>query len=543
MALSLKLDLRHKQSLVMTPQLMQAIKLLQMSNLELESAIREEVEKNPLLEHDTGAAGDAGDEPAVAEAAGEGEADRADAGEWPAASDDWSVPEAPAAAEALSEAAGADAFDGPPPADGPLSLAAPGSAEPAGTADLDSGSDPHLVDEGAGLNWQSAASGRGGHDEDGDFDAIANAAARPVTLREHVERQILALGLSETEERVAVYLAGCLDDTGYLPTPVEELAIDIGTAPGKVAAVLARLKGLDPAGVFAADLTECLALQLAERNRLDPVMRTVLDNLPLLARRDYQRLKRLARIDDEDLADVIDEIRALDPKPGLAFDAASARPVVPDVFVRRRPDGSWHVELNAETLPRVLVDRRYYAVASRHDPATKAWLNDCLASANWLVKSLDQRARTILKVASAIVSYQSAFFEHGIDQLRPLTLKTIAETIEMHESTVSRVTANKYISCPRGLFEFKYFFSVSLPATTGGDGVSAETVRHRIRALIEQESPDAILSDDQIVATLKASGVDIARRTVAKYRELMNIPSSVQRRREKTARAVAGTSA
>jgi RNA polymerase sigma-54 factor len=307
-----------------------------------------------------------------------------------------------------------------------------------------------------------------------------------------------------------------------------------------VTRVLDSLQQLDPPGVFARSLSECLAIQLRARDRLDPAMAALLDNLELLARRDFASLKRICGVDEEDLIDMLAEIRKLDPKPGTGFEASPSEAIVPDVVVRAAPDGSWAIELNAETLPRVLVNQTYYATVSKHAPknsADHAFLTDCLQTANWLTRSLDQRAKTIIKVATEIVRQQDAFLMHGVDHLRPLNLKTVADAIKMHESTVSRVTSNKYMLTPRGLFELKYFFTVSIGSAEGGDSHSAESVRHRIRNMIVLESPDAVLSDDDIVDILKKGGVDIARRTVAKYREAMNIASSVQRRREKRALA------
>ncbi len=313
------------------------------------------------------------------------------------------------------------------------------------------------------------------------------------------------------------------------------MALLLGCEPARVEAVLARLQQFDPAGVFARDLPECLALQLRDRDRLDPAMRTLLDNLPLLATRNLAALMRVCQVDAEDVAEMIAEIKSLDPRPGLAFDPPLAQPVVPDILMRAQPEGGWIVELNAETLPRVLVNNRYHAQVSRvaRNKAEKDYLTDRLQAANWLVKSLHQRATTILKVAAEIVRQQDAFFRRGVQALRPLILRDIAEAIGMHESTVSRVTSNKHMATPRGVYELKYFFTSSIPASSGGEAHSAEAVRHLIRSMIDREPAAATLSDERIVELLQRDGVDIARRTVAKYREAMRIPSSVQRRREK----------
>jgi len=299
--------------------------------------------------------------------------------------------------------------------------------------------------------------------------------------------------------------------------------------------VLGVLQGFDPVGVGARDLAECLSLQLQAKDRLDPAMQAMLTRLDLVARRDMPQLTHLCGVDAEDISDMIAEIRQLNPKPGLAFGSEPVTPVVPDVFVREGPDGGWLVELNSDTLPRLLVNNQYYGTVSKgaRDKDSKNYLSDCLNNANWLVKSLDQRARTILKVASEIVRHQDAFLTHGVRHLRPLNLRTVADAIQMHESTVSRVTSNKYIATPRGVFELKYFFTASIQAVNGNAAHSAEAVRDRIREMIEKEEGVEILSDDRIVSLLTADGVNIARRTVAKYRESMRIPSSVERRRLK----------
>jgi len=354
-------------------------------------------------------------------------------------------------------------------------------------------------------------------------------------LREHLLEQI-GTDIADPGDRViAVHVLDLLDETGYLRGTLDGVAQLLGCDLGRVEAVLARLQQCDPPGVFARDLVECLALQLRDRDRLDPAMQLLLDNLPLLAARNLAALMRLCQVDAEDLSDMIAEIKSLDPRPGLAFDPPLAQPIVPDILLRASPKGGWIVELNAETLPRVLVNNRYYArvKAATQNRAEKEYLADRLQAANWLVKSLHQRAGTILKVSAEIVRRQDGFFRRGIQSLRPLTLREVADAISMHESTVSRVTSNKYISSPRGLFELKYFFTSAIAAADGGDAHSAEAVRFRIRGLIDDEAPAATLSDERIVEMLQREGVDIARRTVAKYREAMHIPSSVQRRREK----------
>ena len=350
-----------------------------------------------------------------------------------------------------------------------------------------------------------------------------------------IEAGIAAAIRDPAMQMIALTLLADLDSAGYLSTPLFELAEKLGADQEAVQSVLRQCQELAPSGVFARSLKECLALQLAERNRLDPAMQALLDNLDMLAARRIDELRSNCGVDQDDLEAMISELKELDPKPAQAFAEFQPQIVVADIFVRQASGGGWALELNDETLPRVLVERAYYAkvVGRLGTSEDKKFLTECMQQATWLEKSLDQRARTILKVAAEIVRHQDAFLTHGVSHLRPLNLRMIAESIGMHESTISRATANKYMATPRGIFELKYFFSSSIPSAGGGDGHSAESVKHRIRKLIDSEPPDAILSDDAIVDHLRPDGIVIARRTVAKYRDLMHIPSSVERRREK----------
>jgi RNA polymerase sigma-54 factor len=268
-------------------------------------------------------------------------------------------------------------------------------------------------------------------------------------------------------------------------------------------------------------------------------MQTLLQHLDLLAKHDRAQLMKLCAVDAEDMTDMVAEIRSLNPRPGASFERATAQTVVPDILVFRQHDGSWGVVLQMETLPRLLVNQHYYTTVSTRTQSKKDrdYLTERLSSANWLVKTLHQRATTILKVASEIVRQQEGFFLHGIQFMKPLIRRDIAAAIDMHESTVSRVATNKYMATPRGLFEMRYFFSAAIQGADGMANHSAEAVRSRLKELIDAETVDAVLSDDQLVAILKERGVEIARRTVAKYRESLKIPSSVQRRREKALRS------
>ena len=512
MALSQRLEFRQTQALVMTPQLMQAIKLLQLSSLDLQAYVEGELEKNPLLER-----GSADDGPA-----GEAEPDRsggdADGGEGAhdEAAHDWIGNDLETSRASMEQGLGTE-LENVFPDDG---------GEKSGPAE---------TPPPAYAEW----SGSGAAANDGDYNLEAFVSAE-VTLGEHLAEQ-MALAIGDPVRRmIGRYLIDMVDETGYLTGDFDAVAEKLGCSVADVEAVLSILQTLDPPGVCARNLTECLALQLKERDRFDPAMQKLVENLPLLAKRDLAALRRLCGVDDDDLADMIAEIRSLNPKPGLAFGSTLVQPIVPDVFVRAGPDGAWLVELNSDTLPKVLISQKYHAEVSKgaRNDKDKAYLADCLQTATWLVRALDQRAKTILKVSSEIVRQQDAFFAKGVQHLRPLNLKTVADAISMHESTVSRVTANKYMATSRGIFELKYFFTSSIASADGGEAHSAEAVRHRIRALIDAECPSDVLSDDTIVEKLRSAGVDIARRTVAKYREAMRIPSSVQRRREKQAAMV-----
>jgi RNA polymerase sigma-54 factor len=493
-----RLEIRQGQSLVMTPQLQQAIKLLQLSNIELAEYCEQELERNPLLDRDDRESAPAGEAPEAASENTIGE--RADEG---LAREDFSK------ASDLDEAAHDNMYDAGEPraklAEGPQ------------TSSL--------------TDWTTVKSGNAYEGEDGLESTITAEAS----LKDHLENQLSIAALLPEDRMILLALIDAVDETGYLRTDLMEIAIRLGCELEDVQAVLGVLHGFEPVGVGARDLAECLALQLKARDRLDPAMDALLTRLDLVARRDISQLTALCGVDAEDIADMISEIRTLNPKPGLAFGSEPVTPVVPDVFVREGPDGGWLIELNSDTLPRLLVNNQYYGTVSRtaRDKDSKNYLADCLNNANWLVKSLDQRAKTIMKVASEIVRHQDAFLTHGVRHLRPLNLRIIADAISMHESTVSRVTSNKYIATPRGLFELKYFFTASIQAMNGAESHSAEAVRDRIREMIENEEPREILSDDRIVSLLTADGVNIARRTVAKYREALRIPSSVERRRLK----------
>jgi RNA polymerase sigma-54 factor len=499
MALVPKLELRQGQQLVMTPQLQQAIRLLQLSNMDLNSFIETELERNPLLEREEAT-------PEPAEPPQPETADDQD-GDWAAEPE----PRANAAAD--------DGEEGPE---------GPGGR----SADYDQ------------AGWASLRSRSGGafNGEDPNLEEFV-AAGR--SLPDYLSEQLHVAVTDPAERLIGAHLIYMVDETGYLRGDLDELADRLGAPRSLIDKVLGALQAFEPCGVFARNLSECLALQLKEQNRYDPQIARLLDNLHLLGSHNLAGLKRAVGVDAQELAEMIAEIKGLNPKPGLQFGSVQIQPVLPDVLVRPARDGSWIVELNSDTLPRVLVNRSYYATVSStaRSDKDKSYLLDCLQTANWLVKSLDQRARTILRVAEEIVRQQDGFLTFGIEHLKPLNLKAVADAIKMHESTVSRVTSNKYMSTPRGVFELKYFFTSAIASADGEEAHSSEAVRHRIRQLIEEEKAQSVLSDDKIVEQLKRDGIDIARRTVAKYREALRIPSSVQRRREKQMAARLGSGA
>ncbi|WP_209877838.1 RNA polymerase factor sigma-54 [Azospirillum soli] len=521
MALSQRLDLRQAQTLVMTPQLQQAIKLLQLSNIELSDFVDREIEQNPLLERDSGP-GDSGG----SDGGGDGGSDSAGA-----------------------ERSNLDEPPAPIPDGRTRDTVEMTSSETMGSSSdspLDTDfenvySDDRFSDGTDGSSdvygqWNERG-GRGGfEDDDSNLEATLTGQK---SLRDHLIEQLKVDLPTHGDQLIGLALIDMLDEAGWLVgLEVDALAGQLGCEPERVERVLAAVQRFDPPGIFARSLKECLAIQLREKNRLDPAMAALLDNLELLAARNLPALMKVCGVDAEDIADMVSEIRKLNPKPALSFDHTPAQLVTPDILMRANPGGGWLIDLNPDTLPRVLVNHRYFARISgtARNKADKEYITERFQSANWLVKSLHQRATTILKVAGEIIRQQDAFFIHGVSHLKPLILRDIAEAIGMHESTVSRVTTNKFMATPRGVFELKYFFTSAIQGADGQAAHSAEAVRHRIKTMIDAEKPEDVLSDDKIVEILRGEGIDIARRTVAKYREAMRIPSSVQRRRAKMSR-------
>lgn len=519
----------------MTPQLQQAIKLLQLSNQELEQFVESEIAENPLLEMESPEGGIEQEsenvDPELSNAVhdGKGELDHengpltaAEGTSDASAAENWDAADQLAPDTADLTASDIPATD----QDGPMDLELENVWTNDERADLGEAAPVQFADWGAGRMFE------------GDPLDIEERLSRNPTLREHLTDQVNVLFADPAARMTARLLIDYLDEAGYLRVELDEIAERLGSSAAEVEKVLLRAQECDPSGVFARNLSECLALQLRDRNRLDPAMEALVKNLDRLARRDVAALKRICGVDDEDFADMVSEIQALDPKPGLAFDHDTIHTVTPDIIVRPKKGGGWDIELNSDNLPRVLINRSYLAEVTKlaNTKAERKYVHERLQSGSWLVKALHQRATTILKVAQEIVRTQENFLSKGVQHLKPLTLRAVADAIGMHESTVSRVTSNKFMATPRGVFELKYFFTTAISSKAGGEAHSAESVRQRIKTLIGAELPKAVLSDDKIVDMLSGEGIEIARRTVAKYREAMRIPSSVQRRREKSMR-------
>ncbi|MGB7336543.1 MAG: RNA polymerase factor sigma-54 [Salaquimonas sp.] len=514
MAISVNMQARQSQqqkqgmsqSLTMTPQLVQSIKLLQMSSVDLLRHIEEEVEKNPLLEL-------ADDSPAPSRE------DRLDS------------------QDSLAENA---KFDDNRSASDELDTSQSSLEEKLGTSlENEFDTDRSGGEQASASEYKAASLGTDFSIGSPEGNNLEEYVEEKRGLKEHLNEQLSLSRADPKVRKAACEIIDQLDEDGFFRHQLHKIAVDLQMSSQDAEAALALVQSFDPVGIACRDLSECLAIQLREKNRLDPAMQCLINNLELLAKRDFESLEELCGVGLDDLLDMVDEIKALEPRPARAFDTTPVQNIIPEIYLKEMPDGSFAIELNPDTMPKVLINQAYSAVVSTKNqrPEEKAFMTDCLQSANWLVRSLEQRANTILKVMAEIVRQQDGFFAYGISHLRPLSLKQVADEINMHESTVSRVTSNKYVETNRGIFELKFFFTASIGGTNGEDAHSAEAVRQRIKKLIETESAQKVLSDDALVDLLKAENIDIARRTVAKYRENMGFASSVQRRREKKAQA------
>ena len=514
MALIPRLEIKQSQSLVMTPQLQKAIKLLQFSNLELREFVEKEIADNPLLELNDE---DSFSENSMAEEHGATATTEDDNGED---------------GETSEHADGSDSFD--------LKSQEHVSEDHVNALDMvefdnvwepDNAQISMTTNTYSNSEWSNVNRNKSGEMEDYPEQIIS----QKLSLREHLINQVQIEIQDPIDRMIATFLTDHIDERGRLPNNLDHLADLIGCNSQKMDKVVNRIQSFDPPGIFARSLAECWSIQLKDLNRLDPAMKTLIENLELLKKHDYQALAKLCHVDFDDIKDMVNELWALSHNPSELFDQVITQPITPDLNMRQGPGDSWIVELNSSELPKVLVNNTYYAEIRRkiRNKDDKQYITDKLHWANWLVKSLHQRAITILKVASEIVSQQEQFFDHGVEYLKPLALRDIAEEVEMHESTISRVTSNKYIDTPRGIFELKYFFTTAISSSKGEDNYSAEAVRHKIKSLIDEERSDSILSDDKLVDLLNDNGIEIARRTVAKYRDAMKIPSSIHRRKQK----------
>lgn len=492
MAVTPRIEIKQSQSLLMTPQLRQAINLLQMSNLELNELLSKELENNPFLEREDDRLSDI---------------------------------------EINSQPTIDDYSNEPHPSD---------DTDYAPDIDYDNSFDDYASDrEGYEGNndysWSEYASSKN-HNSDEEFDFFEKKLSGKPSLYELLDQQISLNFPHPKDKIIASRLSTFLDESGYFRGDINDIASKLNLPVEYIENILKVMQNFEPSGIFARNLKECLSIQLKELNRLDPQMQKLLDNLEFLGQRKFKELKKICAANDEDLATMIADIKMLNPKPAADYHSDMASNIIPDVFVRTNKQGDYLIELNNMSLPRLLINKEYYSEIkniSGKNKEAKRYLKEQLGHAGFLMKALHQRATSILRVCEEIVRNQREFFEKGIDYLKPMLLRDVAEALEMHESTISRVTTNKYMHTPRGLFELKYFFSSAAGTYTGDDTTSVISIKHQIKQLIENEEPQNILSDDKIVELMAQKGIKIARRTVNKYREAMGIPTSAERKRQK----------
>jgi RNA polymerase sigma-54 factor len=533
MGIELKQQLRISQQLVMTPQLQQAIKLLQLNQLELVNLVQQELQENPVLE-----------ESDVDE---ETQAERDDATPDEL---DGDMTDDPNAEGAESTSASADP-DEPREIDPSADLvAAPESLtdEPAAASDSlgegVAGEDaaPSDADKIADIEWEAYLESHpqtglegGGAIGDDDRPSLEATYTRRASLAEHLEWQLQVTKLTAAEMEIASWILGNLDERGFLRSTVEEISRQANAPEEAVEKVLGTIQSLDPTGVAARDLRECLLIQIDTLKVGNELVRRLVDeHIDLLQKRDFRSLARLTGAEIEEVSEAAKVIGGLEPRPGRGFGGEESVYITPDIYVYKVGD-DFHVLLNEDGLPKLKINSLYRDVLTGGVPKglekdTKNYVHDKVRSAMWLIKSIHQRQRTIYKVMQSIIQYQRDFFEHGVAHLKPLNLRDVADDIEMHESTVSRVTTNKYVHTPQGIFELKYFFNSSIGRFDGGEAMASESVKERIRKIIGSEDPVRPMSDQRIAEMLKAANIDIARRTVTKYREAMNILSSTKRR-------------
>jgi RNA polymerase sigma-54 factor len=462
------------QTLAVTPQLIQSIQVLQFNGQELDTYIKEQVEKNPLIRLH---------------------------------------PEAPAAK---------------PVSSGETLAVAGGDIQRTERS-------PAAGDRVTSTATRRIGQGSKGPGATGNTPNLEAYCAARISLKEHLRSQLMIVVRDPQDLKIGLEIIDSIEDDGYFRRDMAEMSWLLDVEERDIGRMLETVQRFDPCGVGARNLSECLRIQLGEANRLTPQLTVFLEHLPLLAACRIPELARICRVEVEAVLHLAAEIRKLNPRPGAQFESEPSLPALPDVIVRNNAVGDFTVELNSAVLPKVLLDREYYAEISSGCGGKEArkFVIDCWSNANWLVRNLEQRAQTILRVATEVVTRQRDFLLYGAGHLHPLNLKDVATALNMHESTVSRATVNKYVATNRGTFELKFFFINSLAAIDGGSSFSSETIRQRIKDLIHTETSDTIYSDDAIMSQLKQDGIDIARRTVAKYREEMHISSSMQRRRQR----------
>lgn len=485
MALEIRQVQKLAQQLVMTPQLQQAIKLLQLSRVELQEMISKELQENPVLE--------------------EGSAEEGENAEQPKSEPPPEVP--PAAAEAVIN----------------RELSA---VDKIGTLDWQEYLDTHSNAIHGSLTAEATS-------EEGDAPpSWENSLTKKTSLEDHLIWQLRLSRISPEEESVGLYIIGNLDENGYLALPLEEVCKVTGCSPESAEALLKRIQFFDPVGVAARDLRECLLAQLENLNLKESLAaRIVADYLGHLESKRYEKLARELATTVDEIADAAHLIASLEPKPSRGFEQDEIRTVLPDVFVEKI-GGEYVIYLNDDGVPRLRVSSLYRRMAGQNgveEEQARQYLQEKVRAATWLIKSIQQRQQTLYRVTQSIFKFQQEFLDHGVSHLKPMVLRDVAEDIHMHESTVSRATANKYVHTPQGLFELKFFFQSGLRAGNGED-VASESVKEKIRAIIAAEDPRKPYSDQHIAALLSEDTIDIARRTVAKYREAMGILPSSRRR-------------
>ena len=490
MAITPRLEIKQTQSLLMTPELRQAINILQLNNIELNQLIEQEIEQNPLLEKEEDILNNQESEKIHT-------------------IDD--IEENFTANEEILPDINYDT-----------------------SFTDDFGSDREGYETDNDYDWAAYNKNKDINSSDPDYDYFEQKLAGEKSLYTFLDEQISTSFTSPKEKIIAKSLCEHLDAAGYFRGDIKEIAKKFRCPTQIIINVLNRLKDFEPSGIFAENLKECLSIQLKDINRYDPLIAKLLDNLPLLADGRIKELLKICNTSSEELFEMISDIKSLNPKPTAEWNNEYSPYIIPDIFVKRNKYGEYRVELNNMSLPKLLINHNYRSNLSISNKLTDRYLKEKISSANFLIKAMHQRATTILRISEEIVKIQHNFFEYGIEHLKPLNLKDLAYNLELHESTISRASTNKYMHTPCGTFELKYFFSAAASSYIGKNNISTHSIKHKIKSLINAEDPKKILSDDKIAEILAQEGIKIARRTVAKYRESLGIPTSAERKRSST---------